>query len=109
MTSDVVANNYISCLGDEDKVAKCRSTCDEGKYICCKTNVTLEVRCNKRGNGCSIVTEVALGAVAFLLLVLLLVSSITSMTLWIKLRRSKQKPRQFESETHHHIEQQLGQ
>ena len=113
MASNVDNQHYISCLGNEDTVTECESTCDTSKFNCCKRNLTLEVRCNKKGNECSdecsIVVEVVLGAVSSLLLVLLLASTISIMILGTKLRISKQKPRQYDSEPHQYVEHEMGQ
>ena len=106
MTTNDQANNIISCSGNEIRVSECSNTCKAAVKI----NTTLEVRCDNEctKNDCSIVIEVALGAVAVLLMTLLVATSTTALILGLKLKRTRHK-RQYESEPHQYVEQQLGQ
>ena len=105
--SNVEPSDYVFCLGDENTVSECGSTCNTVKFECCQTNATLEIRCTET-ECLSIIAVAALGAVAFLLLILLVVSCSTAIVLGIKLKRAKRK-QHYESEPHNYVEQQIGQ
>ena len=100
----------ISCNGSESKVSECNTTCDVGMLQCCQTNASLEILCNKECDESSLVVEISLGAVAFLLLTLLVASCIVSVILGVKLKRASQQKQRYDvqQESHQYVEQQLG-
>ena len=109
MTTNDQPRNYISCSSTEDRVSDCRTLCKTAKFDCCGTNASLEVRCNNKCNEGSIISVVALGIVAFLLLTMLVVTSTAAVMFGVKLKKSQQKHQLYESEPHQYVEQQLGQ
>ena len=107
MTTNNQSGNYISCSGTENRISDCSNmtSCKTAKFDCCRTNASLEVRC--KCNEGSIVSEVALGIVAFLLLTMLVATSTAALMFGVKLKKTQQK-RQYQSEPHQYVEQQLG-